>query len=68
MLQGLPKIFRGNIISLVPLAFQRAMFVGKNLDYLLEHLRYQGICLLDRNAGFIHKLALDLIPARSKRL
>lgn len=44
------------------------MFVGKHLSNLLNHLRYQRIRLLDSRARFIHKLALDLIPARAKML
>ena len=38
MLQGLPEIFRGDILALVPLALQGAVFIGKHLDDLLEHL------------------------------
>ena len=66
-LQGLAEIFSRDIISLIPLALQPAMFVGKHLgDLLLDHLRYQRIRLLDSRARFVHKLALDLIPARAK--
>ena len=68
MLQGLAEIFSRDIIALIPLALQRAMFVGKHLGDLLDHLRYQRIRLLDSRARFVHKLALDLIPARAKML
>jgi hypothetical protein len=44
------------------------MLVSKHLGDLLDHLRYQCICLLDYKARFVHKLALDLIPARAKML
>ncbi len=68
MLQSLAEIFSRDIIALIPLAFQRAMFVGKHLGDLLDHLRHQRIRLLDSSARFVHKLALDLIPARAKML
>ena len=68
MLQGLTEIFSGDINALIPLALQRAMFAGKNPDDFLYHFRYQLIRLLNRCAGFIHKLALDLKPARAKLL
>jgi hypothetical protein len=49
-LQRLTEIFSGDILALIPLAFQGAMFSGKHLGDLLDHLRYQRIRLLDSRA------------------
>ncbi len=68
MLQGLAEIFGREIFALLLLALQRDVFVGKHLGDLLDHLRYKGIRLLDSRAWLVHKLALDLIPARTKML
>jgi len=43
VLQGRAEIFSRDIIALVPLPFQRAMFVGKFLSDFLNHLRYKRI-------------------------
>jgi len=67
-LQGLAEIFSRYFYTLIPLGFQRAMLVGKHSCDLLDRLRYQPIRLLDSRARFIHKRALDLIPARTKML
>jgi hypothetical protein len=64
-LQGLAKVFSRDILTLVPLPLQRAAFVAKHLGNLLDHLRHQRIRLLDSRTRFVHKLALDLIPAHS---
>jgi hypothetical protein len=65
-LQGLAEILSGHILALIPPALQRASLFGKHSGDLLDHLRYQRIRLLDGRARFVHRVALDLIPARAK--
>lgn len=56
VLQGFTEIFSRDIISLFPLALQRTVLLSKHLGDLLDHLRFQGIRLLDYRPRFVHKL------------
>lgn len=67
-LQGLAEVFGRDRLALAPLAFQNAVRAGKPQRHLLDHLRHPRIRLRQRWMGFIHKLALDFIPARPESL
>src|ERR1700761_7696186 len=59
------QVFGRDVVSALPLLFERCTFGGEALGELLHRGGHQLVGLLDRAAWLIDKLRLDVVPARA---
>src|SRR5581483_3484009 len=63
--EGLPQVFCGDVLVVIPFVFEPAPLFGKNFDQPFHCRVDQLVSLPDRSSRVVHKLGLDHLPFSS---